>query len=535
MRFGTTVVLHDVTGGSAFRLRARCIARFGYPFRPEASAESLDGFFPFVGTPTHTFRQLLTPEPLAECRTFLLTNTDDRVTPIQVAISRVPLPLSSICKVKRSVIVDRRLPPANDEGLPIPLALEAEPHLLLYFVLRSMRRYTVAPLVMADLKAVPMDAQRADNIVLETISRTSELGPFLAVPHRIYATDPQWVAPLDFEQRQRFSPKNPFFQHARWQGWVARRNGKLAGRITAQIDDLHLERHDDAMGFFGMLEAEDDAEVFAALCNAAEGWLQDRGMRRVRGPYNLHINEEVGLLVDGFSTPPFVMMGHGRPWYGARLAEQGYIAVKDLLAYHVRPDFEAPPVMTRLAERVSDRVVVRPLRRKQLAQEAAIMLEIFNDAWANNWGFVPLAYSDFLDTVKTLAPLMPDEYIQIAEYEGKPAAFIVALPNINEATRDLRGKLLPFGWAKLLWRLKVRHPRTARVPLMGVRQEFQHSRLGPTLAFMVIDAVRKALHARNVTDVEMGWVLEDNDGMRNIIETIGGEAYKRYRIYEKSL
>jgi hypothetical protein len=191
--------------------------------------------------------------------------------------------------------------------------------------------------------------------------------------------------------------------------------------------------------------------------------------------------------------------------------------------------------MTRLAERVSEKVVLRTLRRKQLAQEAAIMLEIFNDAWANNWGFVPLAHDEFLDTVKTLAALMPDDYVQIAEYEGRPVAFIVALPNINEAIRDLGGKLLPFGWVKLLWRLKVRHPRTARVPLMGVRQEFQHSRLGPTLAFMVIDAVRKALHARDVTDVEMGWILEDNDGMRNIIETIGGEAYKRYRVYEKIL
>jgi hypothetical protein len=284
-----------------------------------------------------------------------------------------------------------------------------------------------------------------------------------------------------------------------------------------------------------MLEAEDNAAVFAALCNAAENWLRDQGMRQVRGPFNLHINEEIGLLVDGFSTPPFVMMGHGRPWYGSRLEEQGYIPVKDLLAYHIRPDFEPPRVMTRLAERVSEKVVVRPLRRKQVAQETAIMLEIFNDAWANNWGFVPLVYDEFLDTVKTLTPLMPDEYVQIAEYEGKPVAFIVALPNINEAIRDLGGRLLPFGWLKLLWRLKVLHPHTARVPLMGVRQEFQHSRLGPTLAFMVIDAVRKAVQARDVTDVEMGWVLENNDGMRNIIETIGGEAYKRYRVYEKSL
>ena len=223
------------------------------------------------------------------------------------------------------------------------------------------------------------------------------------------------------------------------------------------------------------------------------------------------------------------------PWYGAAVEAQGYRPVKDLLAYQVRPDFEAPRVMTRLAARVSDRVSVRPVRRRQLAEDAAIMRDIFNDAWHNNWGFVPLAEEEWVETVTTLGKLMPDEYIQIAEYDGEPVAFIVALPNLNEAARDLRGRLLPFGWLKLLWRLKVRHPHTARVPLMGVRQSFQHSRLGPTLAFVVIDAVRKALHKRGVTDVEMGWILEDNDGMRNIIETIGGQAYKRYRIYEKEL
>jgi len=201
----------------------------------------------------------------------------------------------------------------------------------------------------------------------------------------------------------------------------------------------------------------------------------------------------------------------------------------------VRPDFEAPRVMTMLAERVSDRVTVRPARRKQLAEDAGIMLDVFNDAWRDNWGFVPLAESEWVETVTTLGKLMPDEYIQIAEYDGEPVAFIVGLPNINEAARDLKGKLLPFGWLKLLWRLKVRHPKTARVPLMGVRQEYQHSRLGPTLAFMVTDALRKEFHLRGVQDVEMGWILEDNDGMRNIIEIIGGKAYKRYRIYEKDL
>jgi hypothetical protein len=373
------------------------------------------------------------------------------------------------------------------------------------------------------------------SISLEVVTQRKHLRQFLALPHRLYASDPAWVAPLNFMQRERLSPNNHFFEHARWRGWIAYRQGVPVGRITAQIDEMHLQQHSDGAGYFGMLEAEQDPAVVAALFGAAEDWLRAEGMRQVRGPFNLHVNEEVGLLVDGFSTPPYFLMGHALPWYGAAVEAQGYTPVRDLLAYHVRPDFEAPRVMLKLAQRVSDRVKVRSVRRKHLGEDAAIMLDIFNDAWQDNWGFVPLAAAEWEDTVSTLSKLMPDDYIQIAEYDGEPVAFIVALPNLNEAARDLKGKLLPFGWAKLLWRLKVRHPKTARVPLMGVRQSFQHSRMGPTLAFMVVDAVRKALHARGVRDVEMGWILEDNDGMRNIIETIGGEAYKRYRVYQKEL
>ena len=380
-----------------------------------------------------------------------------------------------------------------------------------------------------------MSDNEEPSISLEVVTERKQLREFLALAHRLYASDPVWIAPLDLMKREQLSPANHFFEHARWRAWIARRNGVPVGRITAQIDEMHLQQHGDAVGYFGMLEAEDDPAVFAALLGAAEQWLRAEGMRQVRGPFNLHVNEEVGLLVEGFSTPPYFLMGHARPWYGARVEAQGYQGAKDLLAYHVRPDFEAPRVMERLANRVSDRVTLRSVRPKQLQEDAAIMRDIFNDAWQNNWGFVPLAEAEWADTVKTLTKLMPNEYIQIAEYDGEPVAFIVALPNLNEAIRDLKGKLLPFGWLKLLWRLKVRHPQTARVPLMGVRQSFQHSRLGPTLAFMVIDAVRKPLHARGVKDVEMGWILEDNDGMRNIIETIGGQAYKRYRIYQKEL
>jgi hypothetical protein len=380
-----------------------------------------------------------------------------------------------------------------------------------------------------------MREHKDPEISLEVVTQGRGMRDFLALPERLYAQDPAWVAPLLFEQKQRFSPRNPFFRHARWRGWLARRDGRPVGRITAQIDQLHLDHHGDATGYFGMLEGEQDPAVFAALFGAAEDWLREQGMQRVRGPFNLHINEEVGLLVEGFDTPPFVLMGHARPWYDAAVKARGYAGVKDLLAYRIHPDFEAPAVMTRLAQRVSGRVRVRPIRRRDLLADAEVMRDIFNDAWLDNWGFVPIARPEWEETVSTLAKLLPDDYIQIAEYDGEPVAFIVALPNLNEAARDLRGRLLPFGWAKLLWRLKVRHPQSARIPLMGVRRQFQHSRLGPTLAFLVIDAVRRALHERGVRTVEMSWILEDNDGMRNIIETIGGEAYKRYRVYEKDL
>ena len=187
-------------------------------------------------------------------------------------------------------------------------------------------------------------------ITVEVVTQPEQLRQFLALPQRIYASDPAWIAPLDFMKREQLSPKNHFFEHARWRAWIACRKGEPVGRITAQIDAMHLQQHHDGAGYFGMLEAEDDPAIFAALFGAAEDWLRSEGMRQVRGPFNLHVNEEVGLLVEGFSTPPYVLMGHARPWYGPAVEAQGYRGVKDLLAYHVRPDFEAPRVMERLAQ-----------------------------------------------------------------------------------------------------------------------------------------------------------------------------------------
>ena len=358
---------------------------------------------------------------------------------------------------------------------------------------------------------------------------------FLHVPARIHADDPAWVPPLLLEQKQRVFENAPLFEHCEVAAFVAYRGDVAVGRITAQLDSLQPEAEGKRLGYFGMIEAEDSADVFAALVDAARDWLRARGAQRMRGPYNLSINEEIGLLVDGFDTAPFILMGHAARHYAPRLEEQGLAPVKDLLTYMVAPDFEAPAVMTKLAERASRRVTIRPLNRRDKAADFEAMRDIFNDAWADNWGFVPFTRAEFAETAKLLSLLLPEDFIQFAEIEGEPVAFIAAFPNLNEASADLDGRLLPLGWAKLLWRLKIRGTRSARVALMGVRKAHQNSRLGPTLAFLVIDAVRHAMIKRGVDRVEMGWILEDNDGMRHIIEEIGSTIHKRYRIYESDL
>jgi hypothetical protein len=370
------------------------------------------------------------------------------------------------------------------------------------------------------LRVVPVEGRRG-------------LRQFIRLPWSIYRDDPAWVPPLLLERKEHLSKRNPFFEHAKCKFWLAYRGATPVGRISAQVDQLHLQRYEDSTGFFGLLEAEDEAETFRALMNTAETWLRDQGMRRVLGPFNLSINQECGLLVEGFDTSPMVMMGHARPYYGARVEENGYRKEKDLLAYHIGSDFQLTPAMRLIIKRVKKRVHLRPLRRSIFREELKILQDIFEDAWSQNWGFVPFTRAEFEHLGKSLKLLLPDDQVQIAEVDGVPAAFMVALPNVNEAIRDLNGKLFPLGWLKLLWRLKVAYPKSVRVAMMGVRQRYQNSRLGAALAVMVVEACTAPAVRRGVLTAEMSWILDDNLGMRNIIESLGGKVYKRYRIYSK--
>ncbi len=371
-----------------------------------------------------------------------------------------------------------------------------------------------------------------------SVETSRDMREFIRLPHAIYADDPHWVPPLDLERKEHLSRKNPFFGHGEAQLFLARRGGRTVGRISAQINRLHLERHDDATGFFGFLEAVEDEAVFRALFEAAEDWLRKRGMKRVRGPFSYSINEESGLLVEGFDHPPVIMMGHARPWYGPMVEACGYEKAMDLLAYlypELRP---APEAAVRMLERLKERgrLSVRPLDKKRLREELALIMDIFNDAWANNWGYVPFTETEIRKLGDDLNMIVEERDVWIASLDGEPSAMVVTLPDINEWIRDFGGRLLPFNWAKLIWRLKFGGPpKTVRMPLMGVRRKFHGKATGSALALAVIDAARDYHSGRGVRQGELSWILETNRPTRKLIETLGGIPYKTYRVYEKAL
>jgi len=364
------------------------------------------------------------------------------------------------------------------------------------------------------------------------------LEAFIRLPYALYHDRPNYVAPLLMERRDtlRFD-KNAFFEHAEAQYWLAYRDRRLVGRISAQIDRLYLDKYRNATGHFGMLDAEDDPEVFGALLATAENWLRARGMERVLGPFNLSINQECGLLVEGFDAPAMIMMGFNKHYAAERIEEQGYRKAKDLIAY----DYDVrstPPIRGEaLLQRNSDahRVRVRSVDMSRYKAELAVIMEIYNEAWAENWGSVPFTEAEITHIANGMRPLIRPDMIWIAEVDDSPACMVVCLPNLYEMIGDLKGGLLPFGWAKLLWRLKRRRVRTGRVLLMGIRTAYRRTLLGSALILMVLESLRQGVMKEGLETIELSWVLEDNLPTRRVIESIGGTVSKTYRIFEKSL
>ncbi len=377
------------------------------------------------------------------------------------------------------------------------------------------------------------------DITVTAVENKAGLDAFIQLPKRLYAGQRGYVPPLDLERREAFSPKqNPLFQHLQARFFLASRAGRVVGRLSAQVDHAWLERHADATGHFGCLAAEDDAAIFAALFGAAEGWLKEQGMKRATGPFSLSINEEVGLLVAGFDEPSSVMVPWDPPYAGARIEAVGYAKLKDLLSYDYdiqnAPETAGKSLLARGG--LAGRVKVRSANARLFHAELRTLIGIFNDAWSDNWGFVPFTRAEIDHAAEALRPLIVPELVIFVEVDDEAVGFILALTNINEALADLGGRLNLWTLPKLLWRLKIAGVDSLRVPLMGVKKRFRnHPILGAGLAMMAIDRLRETARKMGKRRAELGWLLEDNKAANNILRSVGGRLCKTHRLYEKVL
>lgn len=383
----------------------------------------------------------------------------------------------------------------------------------------------------------------ASKIAVRPVAGKADFNTFVDLAYTLNAGDPHWVPPLRSEAAKVLTPaKNPFFAHATVQLFVAWRGEQPVGRISAHIDHLALEQPREqgmgpGTGNWGMFEAA-DRDVANALLATAESWLRDQGMTRALGPLSLSIWEEPGLLTRGHNHSPMIMMGHDNAAYQGWVESAGHGPVKRLLTYEVPVSNGFPKIVQRIVKsgERNDKIVIRELNMSRYDEEALLILSLLNEAWSANWGFVPLTDAEIAEAQKSLKPVVMDGMNVIAEYDGEPAAFMLSLPDIYEAIKPLNGRLLPFGWARLLYRLWRKRWHGFRVPLMGVSLKHQNSRLAGQLAFMMIERIRqKGVDDYNVQRAEVGWVLEDNRGMVAVAEAINGKINRVYTLYEKQL
>ncbi len=376
------------------------------------------------------------------------------------------------------------------------------------------------------------------SLTIRPVASKADRKAFVDFAWDVYRDDPAWIPPLKDEVHGLLSPgKNPWFEHARAALFLAERGGRVIGRISAQVDGLVLDQMGAGTGQWGMFEAL-DGEVAAELIKTAEGWLREQGMTRALGPFSLSIWDEPGLEIEGFSEPPTAMMAHHRPEYQQWIEAAGYSKAKDLITYSLDITNWQDPLIDRLiaAGERNPRIRIRTVDKSRFDEEARLILNLLNDAWSNNWGYVPLTEAEIAYAGKKLKPIIFEELVRIAEVDSEPVAFMLTIPDINELTKDLNGELFPFNWIKLLWRLRKPRTRRLRVPLMGVAKSLHGSRLASQLAFMMIEFTRRdAVSKFGATHGEFGWILEDNKGMLSIAQLPGATLNHRYRIYEKAL
>jgi len=374
------------------------------------------------------------------------------------------------------------------------------------------------------------------NIEVSQVTSRRERDAFIKFQWQIYRNDPAWVPPLIIERKGFLDRKrHPFYRHGDAVLFLARKNGKIAGRIMASDDPNYNSLHQTNVGCFGLFECIDDKEVAAALFDAAASWLRKRGRTEMMGPIDYSTNYVCGLLIDGFQFPPTILTAHNPPNYRVLIESCGFTKTRDWYAWWFTDPSNAATRLRRLATRLKARwpVRIRPANLKNLRDESRRLREIFNQAWEKNWGFVPFTEAEIEFMTEELKPLIVPEFAWIAEIGCEPAGFTLCLPDINVVLRDLNGRLtrfgLPIGLIKLL-RYKNRVQK-GRLIALGVVEKYRHAAIAEMLVLRVME---ETMIKRGITG-ELSMTLEDNYMINRFLEAIGAERYKTYRIYNKSI
>lgn len=373
-------------------------------------------------------------------------------------------------------------------------------------------------------------------ITLERVVGPEQVRRFVALPRQLHAGTAGFCSPLDDEQLDRLDRVgNPWFRRGDLAAWIAWREGKPVGRVSAQIDRYGWTA-DGPAGSFGFFDSEDDGEVAARLLLEAEAWLQERGASSVLGPLNPSINTECGVLIDGFETEPMILMPWNPPYIPSLIEHAGYRKGSDLLAYRIDLEDAAGGRLDRMRDvNLGGRLRTRPVDLSRLEAEAALLVDLFNDAWQDNYGFAPLAVEELAHAIRELRLFVIGECGTIVELDGTPIAFSLVVPNLAELYAPLNGRMLPLGWVRLLFGALRRHYDWARVVMLGVRREYQRSVFAAAASSAMLARLRDLGRRYGIRHVELSWVLETNRPLRRIAEALGASAYKTYRLYEKSL
>jgi len=378
----------------------------------------------------------------------------------------------------------------------------------------------------------------SDELRIRRLAIPREAREWLAVPKVVYAGDPNFIPQLDLLEKQRIDPrKAPFFTFGQAVFLVAHRGATPVGRLTAQINRRHLEFHRDNTGHFGFFDCANDPEAAHALLAEAQKWLKEQGLSRIMGPFSFSINEECGCLVEGFDSPPAMLMPPGKPYIGHFLEENGLSKVIDLFAYRTKPE-RVPVRIAQLADRAArfGTVEIRHFDMRRYRAEIDLLIDIYNDAWSDSWGFVPFSTAEIDSLAHELKPFFRDEYGRFLMIEGKEVGFAVGLPDLNGIIASFGGRLLPFNWLKLIWTMKRETWRTGRIPFLGVRRAWRTTPRGSALVVLLVkDLVEQASSRYDMDWAEYSWVRETDSRMVSLGEAIAGPPAKTYRIFAKPI